>query len=524
MLPPNARVVAGVSGGPDSMALLGLLRAEAPRLGAALAVAHLDHALRPRSGEDRDFVERAAAEAGLPFYAERIDVAALAREEHRSIEEAGRAARYRFFARVAKAWDARVVAVGHQRDDRAEGLLMRVIAGSGRAGLAAIRPVVDAPEGHRIVRPLIDIPREDILAWLHESATPFLTDETNDDPAFLRNRVRTLLIPLLEREFNPAVRAALARTAEILREEDELLSGLTLRWLDNHARAPGAGAERPGSTPAPRATHPPRERPPWTLPRRAGTLRIPTGALAELPRAFARRVLREAALRAGASGRLLRFDQIETALGLLERAGREGSPAVTESRRVMLAGGFSIRREGGEIVVGSDEPSHPEGAVALVLPGLTPVRGSSSAIRSELIPREQLAEPLSGGSGPVAHLDYDATGARLLLRHRRRGDRFHPLGAPGSRKLSDVLIDAGIPRSLRDALPVIAAEGAVAGPGGTGPADATSPGSGPRAGCALVDSAIAWVPGVRIAQPCRVTEGTRTILRLELVDGRGGPA
>ena len=472
MIRRGDRIVAAVSGGPDSTAMLDLLASEAAPMGFSLAVAHLDHMLRGEASEaDGLFVRGMASSLGLEVFCGREDVRALARREKRSVEEAGRIARSRFLERVAASWGASSVALGHHRDDLAEGILMRILQGSGVSGLAAIRPVV-AGAGAQIIRPLIAASRRQIMEHLQARSLPFRTDETNEDPSYLRNRVRSRLLPLLEAEFNPKVAEALCRCADLLREEDAYMATVGAEWLERNAGRP---------------------------PHRSAGMDLPAEPLLSLPLALRRRVVREALLRCGASPRRLRFDQIQQILEGLERR-RTGA-------RVVIADGYVADLERGHLVLsrrGSAVPP-PAAEAQVVIPGRTPIPWGGGAIVTRTISREGLSEPLSAGSGPLAHLDFDRTGPALALRRRRPGDRFHPLGAPGSRKLSDFFCDMHLPASLRDGVPLLVA----AQPAGSDRAAPDPAGE------------IAWVVGSRISERFKVTPATRRILR---VSQEAGPA
>ena len=245
-VPDDARLVLAVSGGPDSMAMLHaavhLLRTDAT--GWHLSVAHLDHGLRADSAGDATFVAEAAAAAGLPCTTRRTDVAALASDEGRSLEDAGREARYRFLAEIAgrDGW----VATAHTADDAAETVLLNLLRGSGLAGARGI------PERRgRIVRPLLHLRRSDLRAALEVAGIGYRVDPSNDDPAHQRNRVRHELMPVLER-LAPAAVAALTRFGRLAADDDDLLDAIaaaelarrrgrdgTIDWRDAPHRALG---------------------------------------------------------------------------------------------------------------------------------------------------------------------------------------------------------------------------------------------------------------------------------------------
>jgi tRNA(Ile)-lysidine synthase len=193
-------VLAAVSGGQDSMAMLAVLNALAHPMGFKLAVAHLDHKLRDNSIEDRKIVEAFAKQCGLPLHAGEEDVRALARESADTLEEAARRARYSFLETVADKIGADRIATGHTSDDQAETIIMRIIRGTGIRGLAGI-PVSRG----RLIRPLLRIPRTETERYCRAHAIPFMRDPSNTDTRFMRNRIRHELLPLLKTSFHPGV-------------------------------------------------------------------------------------------------------------------------------------------------------------------------------------------------------------------------------------------------------------------------------------------------------------------------------
>ena len=211
LLRDGTRVLVALSGGADSVALLLLLR-ELERDGALTiaGTAHLNHQLRGEEADaDEAFCAALAARLGVPFIVERADIAARARAQKRSIEDAARGARYEFFERAADECSAAAVAVAHTREDQAETFLLRLLRGSGTRGLAAIQP-----RAGRVVRPLLEVARDDLRAYLVSQGQAFREDATNADVTIPRNRVRHELIPYLESRFSPGVTDVLARSAD----------------------------------------------------------------------------------------------------------------------------------------------------------------------------------------------------------------------------------------------------------------------------------------------------------------------
>jgi tRNA(Ile)-lysidine synthase len=211
MLPPGARIIAAVSGGPDSVCLLEiLLQLNLPVSG----IAHLNHKLRgEESDADESFVEQLARQHALPFFVQ------AAAPFSRNLEQSARRARQQFFRQLLQEGKADRIALGHTRDDQAETVLLRLLRGSGLRGVAGILPVTK--EG--LIRPLFDVTRAQIEAFLHGNNIPYRQDRSNLDPRFTRNRVRHDLLPKLAAEYNPNIRSALAHFADTAREDEALL-------------------------------------------------------------------------------------------------------------------------------------------------------------------------------------------------------------------------------------------------------------------------------------------------------------
>ena len=216
-------MVVAVSGGPDSMALLYLLAGVQEQLNLALFVVWVDHGLRPLETQQEGYaVERAAERLGLPFTARQVDVSAFAAEQHLSIEHAARDLRYSALREVARDCQADCIAVAHTADDQAEEILIRLLRGSGRKGLSGM-----SMRAGDLVRPLLRTDKAELLGWLQEQGITYCLDSSNEDPKFLRNRVRHQLLPFLEKHFDAGIRKALLKTADSLAEDEKLLAELT---------------------------------------------------------------------------------------------------------------------------------------------------------------------------------------------------------------------------------------------------------------------------------------------------------
>ncbi|MGH9461790.1 MAG: tRNA lysidine(34) synthetase TilS, partial [Vicinamibacteria bacterium] len=234
LIRPGERVLVAVSGGPDSVALTQALAELAREHNLELRLAHLNHQLRPGSDADEAFCVEWAERLELPIATHRIDVALEARSSGCSIEEQARNSRYRFLGATAARWDCHRVAVGHTRDDQAETFLLRLLRGAGIRGLAAMGPVSSLnmlPNG--LIRPMLDVTRSEVLAFLGSRRLPYRQDPSNEDRSIPRNSVRHETLPFLAARHNPNLVATLARTTDLLRDDED--------WMEQEAaRALGA--------------------------------------------------------------------------------------------------------------------------------------------------------------------------------------------------------------------------------------------------------------------------------------------
>jgi tRNA(Ile)-lysidine synthase len=223
LCPPGSRLLIGVSGGSDSVALVFILRELAANGGFTLAgLAHVNHRLRPTAGRDEEFCRALAARLELPIVVSHIDVADYAATEHLSIEDAARRARYAFLHRCAADLEAGQIAVGHTRDDQAETFLLKLIRGAGLTGLGGIYPRRGA-----LIRPLLDVSRTDLRGYLTGRGESWIEDETNADLTNPRNRIRHRVIPELEASYGGVVSGSIARAASLARDDGT--------WLDDLA-------------------------------------------------------------------------------------------------------------------------------------------------------------------------------------------------------------------------------------------------------------------------------------------------
>lgn len=453
LIAPGDKVVVGVSAGPDSMALLQVLAELRSALPCSLVAAYLDHGLRPgETGQEMRLVAGATEALGIPCRLAGADAKGAARRDKQSVEHAGRLLRYHFFERVAAEEQAAKIAVAHTADEQAEEVLIRLIRGSGRAGLAGMKPL----RAGGLIRPFLSVSKKEILAYLEDRSIPWCEDSSNRDRRHLRNRVRLDLLPELSRRFNPNINRTLIQTAAILGDEEELLADLARQAYDRVGCRTVAG----------------------DLP--AVTLLLP--AFAREPKALQRRVVETALLELEHPPA---FREIEQVLRLAE-AGERGT-------RLHLAGGLRVMRENEQLLF-----AHPAGRQAW-RGDFTPAEEDFFLEIAEqgvhAIPKlgkEVVVERLAGVPAAADlreegadYLDAAKAPFPLHLRSPRPGDRFHPLGAPGSRKVGDFLTDRKFPLEKRWQVPVI-----------------------------LAHNEIVALLGQRISHAARVTKTTSSVLRI----------
>lgn len=410
LIPAGSHVLAGVSGGADSVALLHVLHSLRSTLDMDLTVVHVNHGLRGAEADaEAEFVQSLAGRLGVPCVVEKVAVAARARAEGSSVEMAGRAARYEVFARVARTVGADRVAVAHHADDQVETLLLRLLRGTSLRGLGGMRPC-STVEGLRVIRPMLEVRHAEAVAFLKAHHLAWREDASNADVALLRNRIRHTLLPFLEQEFHPSVRANLLRTASVLRDEQDWLEKMT-SGLARRCRAPGGG------------------------------LRV--DALQLLPAAARRRILLDWLL-----GHGIPAERMEWAL--LERvdAWLHGT-----APRLSLPGRSVVERTDGVIhVQGKVTGKLVLSPVVLKIPGETVIPELQVRVKARLGRGFKKTNP---GERLAYFSEERRAGAPLVIRTRRPGDRMQPFGLTGSVKLQDVLVDLKVPRAERDRVPVV---------------------------------------------------------------------
>ena len=451
LIAPGDRVLVGVSGGPDSVCLLQVLQSLCPVLGFDVVVAHLNHQLRGmESDADAAYVKELARESAIPCIIDSRDVKAYKSVQGNSLEEAAREVRYSFFAQAAEQAGAQAVALGHTIDDQAETIIMHMIRGTGLSGLQGMQPRSEMNTNHgwclKIIRPLLETSRQETREYCSQAGLNPCLDSSNQSPEHLRNRIRDEIMPRLS-EYNPSFVRSLARMACLISDDIDFFEGETDRGYNRIV------AEIPDG------------------------VALDNHSFAGLHPAMKRRLLRRVFARLLGTLRDIEMVHIDD---IIETTTK---PA---GKTLSLPGGLTLYGDYDKSYITRGEnplsllPPLVE-TVSLQIPGETRVSGWT--VNAEVWPgRPEMVE----AGDLVAFFDLDLTGGELIVRTRREGDRFQPLGMRNSRKLQDVMTDDKVSRAWRDSIPLVC--------------------SGDR---------VIWVVGWRTDHLTRVTDLTQRTLRLE---------
>jgi tRNA(Ile)-lysidine synthase len=413
MLSEKEKILVGLSGGPDSVCLLYVLNNLKEKFMPDLHAMYIDHTMRPEeTPEEIEFCKLLCKRLDISFLTKSIDVKAYAKEQGLNRQEAARKLRYRILEETAYEINAHKIALGHTADDQAETVLMRLFRGSGPTGLSGIPPV-----RRNIIRPLIEIEREEIERILDERKIDFIVDSSNLKKNYLRNKIRLSLIPML-RELNPNIIETLSRTAEIFGEEEryfEIIVAKTLMKL----------ISRKTDT-------------------RIELFLAPFGIMNKV---IMRRVLRKAMDETG-SLRGINFIHIEDIIELI----KNGNPG----DRLYLPKGIRIIKEYSTLILTS-EPAVKLNTYTLTIPGETILKEGGILIKTSIVDSQE-SEVRSQNSGlwsTLAIFDADRLTLPVIVRPRKNGDFFYPFGFGRRKKLQDFFVDEKVPRDERERIPLI---------------------------------------------------------------------
>lgn len=406
-LRPGELILLGLSGGPDSVALLHILLELRERFGYRLVAAHFNHRLRgAESARDEAFVRELCDSLGIEL---KVGVARGLNRSMANLEERARDLRHAFLRRTADDLGAAHIALAHHAGDQAETVLLRLLRGTGVTGLGAMAQI--GPQ--RLIRPMLELTREEISAYLVAWNAVFVSDSSNSSSAILRNRVRRELMPMLERDYAPGLRGRLVELAGEMSEVADLLDGLARRELEARLRPDGE---------------------------------LDLSYFAGLHPALQSAVLRSFIARGKGDLRRIGRAHIEA----MRRLILEGPP----NGWLDLPGGWRVHREYQKLWLVQKkvtEEAH-RFAVALTVPGTTVVERAGVEFVADVIPAGAAVIPCAGSE---ALFDYDQIDRELLVRNFAPGDRIVPIGLGGSRKVKRMFIDRKLPKARRAAFPVV---------------------------------------------------------------------
>jgi len=445
-------IVVAVSGGPDSIALLHLLRRIAPDDGLRLVAGHVNHGFRgEESDREAELVQALCRKLDVPCEVAVIDVPGYIAATGLNAQAAAREKRYAFLHEIASRYDAKRIALAHHADDQAETVLMRIVRGTGPSGLAGI-PVRRTEKNTELIRPLLRINKMDLVNYCLRHALPYATDSSNASRKYARNRIRLDAMPFL-RQYNDQLPQALNRLAELSREEDDYLEQETAGWFAKLAQPDPSGVG-------------------FVLER---------GAFVQIHVALQRRLIKLILNYLSPENDSIDFGTTET----VREAMVQEHPATLSldvEKRVRFVREYDRLR-----FVGSAAEAVSPYCYTLDGPGTKTVQEAGVVVTCSIedigrMSSEQQAHPSE------AVFDADALPFPLTIRNRRDGDRMKIAGLNGTKKVKDIFIDDKIPPSRRDKIAIVL--------------DA--------------EHNIVWIPGVRRSQLAPVCETSKRIARIHI--------
>jgi tRNA(Ile)-lysidine synthase len=450
LLQKGDKVLVAVSGGPDSVALLYALLKIKDEFNLDIRVAHLNHKLRGKeSDEDENFVRNLAHKLNLKFFSKSVDIKKEAKNRKLSLEECARLVRYSYLENLADKIKADKIAVGHQADDQAETFLMRLLRGAGGLGLSGI-PV----KRGKIIRPLLEIKREEIEKFLKGKGQSYRIDSSNLLPNYFRNKIRLSLLPLIKRKFNPKIVDVLNRVSSIISFQQKYIEKKCEEILSDICKI-----------------------------RNNDKIILDLKRFVNYDISLQREMIRLCVKELNRDATDLSFDSIERILDLIQSEGSAYGGKEKSGRKVKLTGNTWAEVSGKNLAIYKEKKklySYP-----ISIPGEKNLRSLGMRIRSEIVPRSSLPEKVRSKGDEVVFLDWEKLKGPFNLRSRRPKDKFKPLGMQGTKSIADFFIDTKVPRYERDEVMLLTSQGR-----------------------------IAWVVGYRISDEFKVTDKTKEVLRM----------
>lgn len=452
MLKTGERVVVAVSGGPDSIALLKVLEVLSHEYGLTLIAAHLNHGLREEADREEQFVHKLCNEMEIKFESKKVDINYLRKKSGKCIEDISRDIRYQFLDEVAKRHDAQKIAVGHHLNDQIETVFMNFIRGSGPDGLKGMAPVRDS----MYIRPLLGVKRKQILSFLESHKILFMTDASNMENIYLRNRIRHLLIPHIKAQYNPNLDISLANMAEIMRMENDYLEKDT----DTAISKVMFGSIE-------------------------DEIRINIPELMQYHEAIQRRIVKEILQKLTPDQKGIEYDHIKA---VVELAYRNHPNA-----HLNLPFGIVARREYDFLIVAQEGKSLKNTAYeqfnslyyTITIPGIVNIVEIGRTMKFDFVDSVVWSDT---NMPNIVYMDYDTIIGPLIIRTIKPGDRIKPFGMKGTKKIKSYFIDEKIPMRRRKMIPLLSDE-----------------------------ESVLWIVGMRMSEHVRITKKTINILRVEIV-------
>ena len=469
MIEPYDSLLVGVSGGPDSVALLYILLKLAPTFSLKLGVAHLNHSLRSKASDnDAEFVESMCLKLNLPLHIKKVDVQRYRKENKTSIEEAARQVRYAFFSDVSEKEGLNKIALGHHLDDNAELVLMNMFRGSGPLGLSGIPPVRNMIGAKKqIVRPLIELKKSELINYLSEKGIEYILDQSNTDTDYVRNRIRCNLIPYLEKSFNPKIAETLNQLALILRSEEEWKNEIITDVFEKAL-----------------------------LSLYDDTISFDVKHFLKVHSSVKRRVIRKAIERIKKNLRRITFKHVDSAVSLLEKGSANWSIDLPEGVIICRKQGtlyisksaadpcfFSTLSNKGKLLPFKYKINRPKSGQFIV----QHIKERDIYLKFSECYIENLSDIFNTGH-VVAVFDINVLHFPLDLRNLVSGDSFSPLGIRGTQKIKKYFINKKVPVIERAKTAVVLSRGK-----------------------------IIWVVGHQIDDFFKITPLTEKILKVEII-------
>jgi tRNA(Ile)-lysidine synthase len=460
LIQPEDSVLAGVSGGADSVTLLHILKVLQPYMFRSLGVAHLNHCIRSsESDRDAEFVSNLCGSLNIPFHGSKKDVGLYAYKNKLNLEEAARKCRYDFFHTLIQKEGYTKIALGHQANDNAELVLMHLFRGSGLKGVSGM----PANRDNKVIRPLLKVTLPEIMDYISSHRLMHVYDATNFDITLTRNRIRHRLIPMLQNEFNPKIVKALNTFSTVSQDEDEWMSQITESFFLK-----------------------------ILLERKTGEITLAVNELCKAHRALARRALRRALIELKGDLRRIYLAHIESILDLLSSQKgyqRLNLPEKILVERVYDQLQFKLLTSGSSLFKGDQSFKHPTHFFKYLAP--RPKDGPIKIYISEIdcsiefsITHQDITTILDQAGHNIAFFDMDRLVFPLIIRNTRPGDRYAPLGMGGTQKLKDYFINTKVPHTQRKYVPIL-----------------------------LSQDRIIWIAGHRLSRLSRIRSDTKRILK-----------